>query len=165
MGVKGGKLLAAYVKKVRAANQVKKVEVGFYKTARYPDGTPVTNVAAWNQFGTRRKGKVHSPARPFFTNALTKARPEVRATIRSLIDPQTLGFTVPLAQVVGNQIKGKIQEEIRVLKQPPNAPATVAAKRAKTKGARKKKPDAAVANPLIDTGKLRRSTTYKVIRK
>ena len=58
--------LKSFIKKAQAAQikSVKRVSVGFFATSKYRDGTPVTNVAAWNEFGTQRNGKQHSRRDP-----------------------------------------------------------------------------------------------------
>ena len=56
---------------------VREVDVGFFSTATYPDGTPVAAVAAWNEFGTQRGGRPHIPERPFFRRAIKSMRPGV----------------------------------------------------------------------------------------
>ena len=70
---RGGKKLQEFIRKAKTADGVKYVEIGFYSTARYPDGTPVTNVAAWNEFGTDGKNGVGAiPERPFFRLSIIK---------------------------------------------------------------------------------------------
>ena len=51
-----------------------RVDVGFLAGATYPDGTPVSLVAAVNEFGTS-DGSI--PERPFMRNALRNARKAV----------------------------------------------------------------------------------------
>ena len=57
MAVRGGLKLAAFLRKAKSAQgsgaQVQRMQVGFYATSRYQDGTAVTNVAATNEFGDR----------------------------------------------------------------------------------------------------------------
>ena len=43
---------------------VGEVEVGFFSTATYPNGTPVAAVAAWNEFGTERGEQEPHPRAP-----------------------------------------------------------------------------------------------------
>ena len=58
VAVKGGQKLKAYLKAGKATPSVTGVRVGFFAKSRYPDGTPVTNVAAWNEFGTKGSNKL-----------------------------------------------------------------------------------------------------------
>ena len=55
----------------KLAGQIKKskIEVGFFESAKYPDGTSVAYVAAIQEFGNP-KGSV--PSRPFFRNAIAE---------------------------------------------------------------------------------------------
>ena len=143
----GGRKLKAVVNKARRARGYKKVRVGFFKTARYMDGTPVTNVAAWNEFGTRRRGRQHSPSRPFMRRATRGIRNEVRDYLKAAVDPRTLVVDQKVADNVGAMVQGAMQKEIVRLRTPPNAPATV-----EMKGS---------SNPLIDTGKMLRSVSWR----
>ena len=149
---------------------VSEVEVGFFSTARYPDGTQVAAVAAWNEFGTKRGGQVHSPERPFFRQAIKAMRRGVEAIQRRGIDPERMVVDQNLANRLGAYAQGQIQESIVSLKTPPNAPATIAAKRRKLHG---KKPRTSVgvggnavsvseSNPLIDSGTMRLAVTWRV---
>ena len=52
---RGGKKLDAFLRKAKTAKGVNAVEIGFYSTAKYADGTAVTNVALWNEFGFESK--------------------------------------------------------------------------------------------------------------
>ena len=49
---RGGKRLARLLREAGKGG-VKSVQVGFFSTAKYQDGTPVAAVAAWNEFGTK----------------------------------------------------------------------------------------------------------------
>lgn len=165
---KGGRKLSAAARKARAAqaNGVQRIEVGFFSTAKYPDGTPVTNVAAWNEFGTQKKdGSVHIPERPFFRNALPTIRKNVRLMIRKGIDPQTMAVSTQLAEQLGAMAQGEIQDSIVELRDPKNAPVTVeggwiVGAHGKPIYIEGKKSD----NPLVDEGVLVGSVTYKAHR-
>ena len=65
--VTGGRAAKQFILQAKRAQRgaVEELQVGFFATAKYPDGTPVTNVAVWNEFGTGR-----IPERPFFRQAL-----------------------------------------------------------------------------------------------
>lgn len=137
------------LKRAKKTAGVKSLEIGFYDTARYPDGTPVTNVAVWNEFGTRTaEGAVRTPTRPFFRNALPDIEAEGMATLKNSVDPATLTVSPRMAEVVGLQAQATLQQSIVTLVDPPNAPSTIAMKGS--------------SNPLIDTGFMRQSVTYKV---
>ena len=149
MSVKSSGRLRKALRRARNTTGVATLEVGFFDTARYPDGTPVTNVAAWNEFGTRRgDGSVHTPTRPFFRNSLPELERNMRTTLKSAVDPATLSVSPQLADVVGLQSAAIVQTSIVQLRTPPNAPSTIAMKQS--------------SNPLVDTGFMRLSVTHKV---
>ena len=124
------------------------MQAGFFATARYSDGTPVTNVAAWNEFGT--KGRRPIPERPFMRKANHNMRGALRGIIEDRVDPKTLKVSRATAEAIGLKMQSEIQNSIVDLRIPPNAPATIAKKKS--------------SNPLIDTGKLVNSVTYEVIQ-
>lgn len=129
---------------------VSSVEIGFFSTAKYPDGTPVAAVAAWNEFGTRRKnGNVGIPSRPFFRNAIKNAENGIVDIARRHIDPVLLEISKEAAGLMGAYMQGEIQQEIVNLRTPPNAPLTIERKGGKD-------------NPLINTGTMRTAVTWKV---
>ena len=144
--VSGGHRFREHIVRVKAADGVHSIEVGFYKSARYPDGTPVTNVAAWNEFGTQ--GRFPTPERPFFRQAIASARPKVHDHLkdsRVALD----GVGVRVAGEVGLIVENEIRDSITRLDSPPNAPYTI-----EKKGS---------SNPLIDEGFMRDSVTSKVV--
>ena len=135
------------------------MQVGFFDSARYPDGTPVTNVAAWNEFGTQRPdGSVLVPERPFFRNAIPDIRASARQLLKSGIDSRTMAVTQQLANKIGVVGQAHIQSSITELHIPPNAPST-----ARRKNERVGRSAAAQTNPLIDTGQLRLSVSYRTL--
>ena len=153
----GNRLKASLLKGKRAAKTgLKSVEVGFFSTAKYQDGTPVTNVAAWNEFGTQVRGSQFIPPRPFFRNANITVRGELKVFLTNNLDTKTGVLTPQQGSQMGLILQGNLQESITKLKAPPNAPRTIEIKRKKGKGGE--------VNPLIDTGKMRTSVTHKVNR-
>ena len=151
MAVRGGNNLDAIIRKALSASGVETLRVGFFKTAKYPDGTPVAAVAAWNEFGTRTKaGGQAIPERPFFRQALRKVQDDVSELVQDSIDSKTMIVDDLLADRLGGLVAGAVQENIRDLKNPPNAPSTIARKGS--------------SNPLIDTGTMRTSVTWQAQR-
>ena len=124
------------------------IQAGFFSTARYQDGTPVTNVAAWNEFGTQ--GRRPTPERPFMRQANHRMRPELLEIIKDRVDPVTLKVDLTTANTIGMKMQSEIANSIVNLKDPPNAPYTIARKGS--------------SNPLIDTGKMVNSVAYEVFR-
>ena len=149
---KGGSLKRALRRSLSAQRKgVKAVDVGFFDTARYPDGTAVTNVAAWNEFGTKFRGRDHVPPRPFFRNSNQNVQKPLARYLANETNPKDMILTPQMGERVGLILQRYLQESITNLKDPPNAPETIRRKQGK-------------ANPLIDTGKLRTSATYRVHR-
>ena len=147
--VTGGRRFREQVLRAKAASGVESVEVGFYASAKYPTGEPVTNVVAYNEFGTENAdGSTHVPERPFFRQALLSARPKVADLVRDRTDPKDLAVDTALAHDVGFLVETEIRESITNLREPPNAPSTRRRKRS--------------SNPLVDTGFMRLSVTHKV---
>lgn len=122
------------------------VRVGYQEGATYPDGTPVVQVALWNELGT-----VNIPPRPFVRQTADNNDAKIQTKIKSCANQLASGAT---ADKVLNELgvfgKGLLQREIKNGEFTPNAPSTV-----KAKGSDR---------PLIDTGLLRQSANY-VIRK
>lgn len=121
---------------------ISSVEVGFFSSARYEDGTPVAAVAAANEFG------VGVPERPFVRPALAAAKRPVDTIIKNSVDPLQMVIEQNVASRIGEQVRNEIIDAITKFTTPANAPATIAAKKS--------------SHPLIDTGLMRASVTYKV---
>ena len=146
------------IRKGLSAHGVTRVTVGFYKSAKYPDGTQVATVAAWNEFGA--KG---IPERPFFRTALRQVRADVRELLRTEVRPEENG---------GRRHHGK--QARRARRQPHPAdhrggassrrwqPATLAARR--RPGFRGRSTPFLGTKPLNVEGILRTSVTYRVER-
>ena len=142
--IKGGQKLNAFLRKAKNAKSVKEIQVGFFATSKYPDGTPVAAVAAFNEFGTKR-----APERPFFRNAIAGAEEELNPVMVKNINPRTMALDRKTAGKLGQVMQGRIQRSITTLRDPANAPSTIAQKGS--------------SNPLLDTGTLRKSTTYRIV--
>ena len=118
-----------------------KLEIGFFETARYPNGTFVAQVARYNEFGT-----LNIPMRPFFRNAIQKNIKKWYATLQNAINQNATPSKA--LSIVGEVARADIIQSITDLRTPPNAESTIKSKKS--------------TNPLIDTGLMRRSVTYKV---
>lgn len=118
-----------------------KLEIGFFETARYPNGVFVAQVARYNEFGT-----LNIPMRPFFRNAIQKNIKKWYATLQNAINQNATPNKA--LSIVGEVARADIIQSITDLRTPPNAQSTIKQKKS--------------TNPLIDTGLMRRSVTYKV---
>ena len=123
------------------------LKVGFFSSARYPTGQTVAEVAFYNEFGTRR-----IPERPFFRRAREEMNPEIRRLLRKTKardlakNPRHIRQQFDRAGALAASI---VQKHITQLDSPANAPSTV-----EEKGS---------TNPLIDTGLMRASVTWRIV--
>ena len=157
MAVRGGHRLRAALRKGMSAHGVTKVTVGFYRTSKYPDGTQVAAVAAWNEFGTKK-----IPERPFFRTALRKVRPAVRQLLKERVDPKRMVVDERLGNEFGALVAGQIQRTIAEAKFQPAAAATIAARQ--RPGFRGRATPFLGTKPLNVEGILRTAATYRVER-
>lgn len=122
------------------------VTAGIHADAGRQDGVDLVDIAVFNEYGTR-----NIPARPFVRLAFDKNEAAWNKTIEAGCTAMANGTADVnrLTSVLGAQMVGDVQEVIgdRSLLAP-NAPSTI-----KQKGS-----DA----PLIDSGRLRQSVSYKV---
>lgn len=136
----GDKLAAALKVIVDKANT--SVEVGFLEGATYPDGTPVAEVAYFNEYGT-----TYAPPRPFFRTMIAKEQSSWGPKLAAAYEG-TNGNMKQAFAIVGEDIEGALKQSINDLTSPALAPSTV-----KRKG---------FSKPLIDTGHMVNSTGYRV---
>lgn len=122
------------------------VQVGFQADATYNRSNSnatevkyVAQVAYDNNYGNG------VPPRPFFTNVIDGGK-DYHTEYKQYIDD---GYTAMEAlNLLGESMKQDIQREIIDLREPPNSPATIAKKGS--------------SNPLVDTGHMGDSVTYKI---
>ena len=142
--VKGGDKAAEFMKRQKRRMKGKRnVAVGF------PSGEVSghnLNKAVWQEFGTSRG----IPERPFMRGSVSKNKGKYKKQMTAAAKAITNGgLTMELAMdQLGAVAAGDIQAEIVALQDPPNAPSTIAKKGS--------------SNPLIDTGAMRQSVTWKV---
>ena len=168
-GVIGGQKLRSFV----AANQanqtrtVKEIEVGFFDTARYPpvhtgrgpragkprQPHPVPLVALWMEFGNRGGASGGGwggpiPERPFIRQAIAQAEDVLMPILKRNLDPELLGVDRRTAGLLGAAMQGLIQTSVTKGDFEDLSPVTVELKTSD--------------KPLIDTGFLRKSVTYRI---
>lgn len=122
-------------------DKTKGVQIGFFDTAKYPNGTSVPAVAQVLHNGNNR-----IPPRPFFDIAIHENQQTWMSTLAKEIKKDQ-----PLKrayQRTAQLIRKDIVQTITNLDEPANAPATIAKKKS--------------SNPLVDTRLLTRSVTYKL---
>ena len=121
------------------------VLVGIHEDKSQRSGGEINNatLGAVHEFGTD-----NIPARPWLNPGVASGEKEYLNIIeRTLNNGEELDVALERIGVVA---VGKVQKYMRDLRTPPNKPSTI-----KRKGS---------SNPLIDTGVLRQSVTYKVTR-
>lgn len=97
------------------------VKAGVMPGSKYPDGTNVATVAYKNEYGFK-----NIPSRPFIRTTIREQKAAwVELTKKGIKAGYTLEHTLNL---VGLSMQNEIQYSIMTWSQPPNAPATIAAK-------------------------------------
>ena len=140
----GDKLAAALAKISKGVSKPALLRVGFLENAKYPDGKPVAMIAAIQDFGAPRAG---IPPRPFFSNMVASKKAGWPNAIAVNLKAQNYDATKALL-IVGEGIKGQLQQSIKETNSPPLKPATV-----QRKGSSK---------PLVDTVHMLASVDYDV---
>lgn len=141
--LKGGHRLDRHLRAAKKGTNIEGIDVGFFSTAKYPDGTFVSQVANQHEFG------IGVPERPFIRNAIKNAEDGVSELMEGHLKTQSRQADRRIADTVGAHVAGEIQREIVRLREPPNAPSTIARKGS--------------SNPLVDTGVMRQSVTWRVV--
>ena len=118
------------------------VAVGFMEGATYPDGTPVAAVAFWNEFG-----KEGQPPRPFFRQMIAAESPSWPGKMAKLAKATDYDGDKVLA-LMGEDVKGALQQSINDFTTPGLAPSTIEEK--------------GFSKPLIDTSHMLNSIAYEV---
>lgn len=131
----------------------KQIQIGFFETAHYPNGTPVSEVAAVHEFG------MGVPARPFMRPAIAKNKAKwanqissgVNAVIRGAID---LDSALEQVGMVG---ASDVKFAIEAVTSPELHPLTI-----KNRRTRKNKNKNQSTKPLIDTDIMKSSVQSAV---
>lgn len=142
----GDKTVGKIPKLLKSKQNYKGYDVGFL-SGQYANGTNVAQVAMFNEFGTQ-----HIPERPFFRNANKKVTKKLISLIKTFLNIKE-NYVLSKIDIERMALlhQAEIQQSIVDLRDPPNVISTIKAKRS--------------SNPLIDTGKMRQSVTYKVVDK
>ena len=146
--VTGGDKYKAVLEKIARLKLT--AQAGIPSGATTTDGKSIPMYAAYNEFGTSR-----IPARPFMRTTANEHQNEWCETLAGALKGEILKDNAKGAMgLVGEQMKAHIQQAIQKGSFAPNAPRTVANKRAKGKV----EPD----HPLIDTGQMLASIISEV---
>ena len=143
------------------------LSVGFMSGATYPNGTPVAAVAFWNEFGIPEHKQ---PPRPFFRGMIEKESPTWPKKVAAEAKATDYDGAKVLA-VMGEDIKGALQQSIVEFTTPGLSPVTIKMREARYKSKAKPteglvdpqgQPVMGMSKPLVDTGVMLNSITAKV---
>lgn len=91
------------------------VSVGFMNGATYPDGTLVSQVAFWNEYG--HGGNFPAPPRPFFRDMITKESPTWAGKMAGLAKATNFDGARVL-DMMGKDIRDALQQSINDFSSP-----------------------------------------------
>lgn len=113
-----------------------RTRVGFFDTAKYPDGVPVALVATVQEYGYPQGGV---PARPFFGPTRDANKAAWDRTISQGMKAASQGTATPLQvfEAVGLQAQGDLKRAIIAVNQPKLTEGTIRARQRKAVGPRK----------------------------
>jgi hypothetical protein len=166
MAVKGGGKISGFLNRmVNKLGKKRTLRVGFLEGSTFPDGTSVPMVAAIQNYGAP---KVGIPPRPFFTNMIAAKSPGWSRSMATILQSTNYDGRATLA-LMGEGIKGQLQESIVDTNAPALSPVTVMLRgmksndsslvvTGKTVGEARRRVDAGLTNygastkPLIDHG-------------
>lgn len=148
---------ASAIKKVLEELGRKEIKVGFFESAKYPDGTPIAYVAAIQEFG---HGPI--PPRPFMRPAeqqnAAKWQKGIAAGVKAALNGS---ITIEHAlEQVGMVAAGDVRKAIKAVTAPPLADSTVSARQRRLKGKK-----SASTKPLVDSGQMIQAVTSAVVDK
>jgi len=131
-----------------------RAEVGWFPSARYPDGTSVAHVAVVQEFG---HGPI--PPRPFMRPTITEKAPKWKITMQSEVKKLANGFNmVQVMTILAAIVEGDIAKKITSIKSPPLKQSTIDRRFHSRKGSVSTK-------PLVDTRLMFDSLTSVVEKK
>ena len=148
---------ASAIKKVLEELGRKEIKVGFFESAKYPDGTPIAYVAAIQEFG---HGPI--PPRPFMRPAEQQNAAKWQAGIAAGVKAALNGsVTIEHAlEQVGMVAAGDVRKAIKAVTAPPLADSTISARQRRLKGKK-----SASTKPLVDSGQMIQAVTSAVVDK
>ena len=149
------------IKKMLRDLESKEIRVGFFETAKYPDGTPIAYVAAIQEFGY---GPI--PPRPFMRPAELQNQNKWQRGIAAGVKAALNGaITIHAAlDQVGKVAAGDVSKAIKAVATPPLEKATVdARKRRLSKKSAKKANPKTISKPLVDTGEMLQAVASAVV--
>jgi len=144
-----------YLKNLAKRLESSEAQVGFFESARYPDGTPVAYVAAIQEYGYPEGG---IPPRSFMRSTIDeRAKPWSKVVAngaKSVI--QGNKEIADIMETIGLLASGDMRKKISKITQPPLKESTIKNRRRKGNNSVK---------PLVDERILLPSLTHVVIKK
>lgn len=111
----------------------KRLQVGFFESARYDEGTPVAGVAAVQEFGSTKRG---IRPRPFMRPTIERSKDAwlktIQAGAKRAVNGE--GTMADVLERLGLRVAGEIRKEIAQVTQPPLSPITLALRKLKLSG-------------------------------
>jgi hypothetical protein len=146
---------ASKLRKIVRAQKAKRraVDVGVFADAgAYPDGTPVTDVALYNEYGTAL-----IPSRSWLRSTFDESAADISRWIQSAVERELVDLAKGLSprmsrrlSAIGRNLAERARKKVLSSPPPPNAPSTIARK--------------GHGQTLYETGLLSRSVTHRVPR-
>jgi len=143
------------IRKEIAALSELSVKAGIIEGAGSVDGVSIAQYAAYNEFGVPgKKKKWRIPPRPFIRGFIENESAEIKATQEMLVKQVSEGKMSANTAIkrLGQYAQDGIKRYIMSGDFEPNAEATIQRKKGSSR-------------PLIDTGTMRNSVRYKVIKR
>lgn len=138
----------------KTLNELKqyRLEVGVFGDGGEPNYVMIASVHEFGAVINNGKAIINIPERSFLRSTFDEKEAEWYEFLKKQIVAvvKSNGKSKFVWEMLGTKMVADIQKKIRDLKEPPNAPSTIA-----TKGS---------SSPLIDTGGLRQRITYRVVK-
>jgi hypothetical protein len=143
--IKGGEKLEAALRAIAAKiSKPATLRVGFLEGSTAPNGDSIPLRAALNEYGVPSRGQ---PPRPFFRNMVAAKSSEWPDAIAGLLVDNNYDVAATM-NLVGEGIKGQLQQSIKDLNSPPLAESTIARK--------------GFAKPLIEHGDMLNAVDFEL---
>lgn len=136
-------------------------KVGFFESAKYPDGTPVAQVAVVHEFGYTEGG---IPPRPFMRTTANEQSANWSEAFGKGAKAIAKGrfSATQVMDAVGQLAAGDIRKKISEIQSPPLKEATIKARKRRYKD---RKTTGNLTKPLVDTAVMVNSVTNIVEKK
>lgn len=108
--VRGGDGILKELERIAVNARSARVKMGYLATERYPDGTPVAQVAFWQEFGTPG-ARFPIPPRPTFRTMITKHKGEWGAQLADQLEhgKNSHEALAIMGEVMADELKESVQ--------------------------------------------------------